>query len=117
MMIAVVGSGGKTSLIKELAAKYRAEGKSVFVTTTTHMFAEEDTLCTDDAASIITCLKQTGYVMAGLAEGEKIKALSHCSRHNICRRRTCLPRCRRHQLLHGRAALCCKDRRGQGLYI
>ena len=84
MMIAVVGSGGKTSLIKELAAKYRAEGKSVFVTTTTHMFAEEDTLCTDDAASIITCLKQTGYVMAGLAEGEKIKALSKETYHAVC---------------------------------
>ena len=29
MIIAVVGSGGKTTLIKKLAEKYRAEGKTV----------------------------------------------------------------------------------------
>ena len=38
MIIAVVGSGGKTTLIKKLAEQYRAQGKKVFVTTTTHMF-------------------------------------------------------------------------------
>ena len=76
MITAVVGSGGKTSLIKELAQTYRAQGKSVFVTTTTHMFLEEDTLCTDDSARIISRLKATGYVMAGLSEGVKIKGLS-----------------------------------------
>ena len=36
MIIAVVGSGGKTTLIKKLAAQHRSEGKTVFVTTTTH---------------------------------------------------------------------------------
>ena len=34
MILAVVGSGGKTSAIKELAQTCRAQGKSVFVTTT-----------------------------------------------------------------------------------
>ena len=38
MIIAVVGSGGKTTLIKQLASRYRREGKTVLVTTTTHMF-------------------------------------------------------------------------------
>ena len=49
MIQAFVGAGGKTSLIRKLARKYRAEGKKVFVTTTTHMFIEEDTILSDDA--------------------------------------------------------------------
>ena len=76
MIIAVVGSGGKTTLIKNLAQTYRAEGKTVLVTTTTHMFIEEDTLLTDDAEVIIRALEERGMVMAGVPEGIKIKALS-----------------------------------------
>ena len=64
-IVAVVGSGGKTTYIREQAKKYRAEGKRVLVTTTTHMFAETDTLFTNDAAEICACLEQTGYCMAG----------------------------------------------------
>ena len=44
MIIAVVGSGGKTTLLKKLAEQYRSQVKTVFVTTTTHMLIEEDTL-------------------------------------------------------------------------
>ena len=76
MIIAVVGSGGKTTLIKSLAKQYRAEGKKVLVTTSTHMFIEEDTLLTDDADVITEALQKNGYVMAGIPEGEKITALS-----------------------------------------
>ena len=63
MIIAVVGAGGKTTLIHKLAVQYRAEGKSVFVTTTTHMFIEENTLLTDDADTIIGELRENGYAM------------------------------------------------------
>lgn len=76
MIITVVGSGGKTTLIKKLAAQYRNVGKTVLVTTTTHMFIEEDTMLTDDADLLIQALKTSGYVMAGIPEGRKIKALS-----------------------------------------
>ena len=76
MIVAVVGSGGKTTLIKNLAQKYRAEGKTVLVTTTTHMFIEEETLLSDDAEVIIRHLEERGMVMAGVPEGNKIKALS-----------------------------------------
>ena len=76
MIIAVVGSGGKTTLIKNLAEQYRREGKAVLVTTTTHMFIEPDTLLTDDPAVILQALQKTGYAMAGIPAGEKIKALS-----------------------------------------
>lgn len=85
MITAVVGSGGKTSLIKEMAQTCRARGKSVFVTTTTHMFMEEETLCTDDAAEIIARLKDTGFAMAGIAEGVKIKALSRETYDAACK--------------------------------
>ena len=68
MIYAIVGAGGKTGLLKEMAARFRQEGKSVFATTTTHMFIEEDTLLTDDAALIIDALRKNGYVFAGVPE-------------------------------------------------
>ena len=75
MIKAIVGSGGKTTLLKTLAQQYRAQGKRVFVTTTTHMFIEEDTLLTDDAPTLIQALKETGYAMAGIPDGIKFNAL------------------------------------------
>lgn len=84
MIIAVVGSGGKTTLIKKLAAQYRSEGKTVLVITTTHMFVEEDILLTDDADTIISVLRETGYAMAGIPEGEKIKGLSRKTYEEVC---------------------------------
>ena len=85
MVKAVVGAGGKTTLIKQLAKEYRQQGKTVFVTTSTHMFIEEDTLLTDDAGIIIRSLEETGYAMAGIPEGEKIKALSRQTYEAVCR--------------------------------
>lgn len=84
MIIAVVGSGGKTTLIKKLASRYRSRGKTVLVTTTTHMFAEADTLLTDDASAILAVLQKNGYAMAGIPEGPKIKALSKETFDAVC---------------------------------
>ena len=84
MIIAVVGSGGKTTLIKKLAQQYRNVGRTVFVTTSTHMFIEPETLLTDDADTIIRTLKETGYVMAGIPEGEKIKPLPPETYDAVC---------------------------------
>ena len=84
MIIAVVGSGGKTTLIKKLASQYLSAGKTVFVTTTTHMFIEKDTLLTDDPDTIIQRLKEKGYAMAGIVEGEKIKSLSLKTYEAVC---------------------------------
>ena len=86
MIISVVGSGGKTTLIKKLAGEYRQAGKRVFVTTTTHMFAEDDTLLTDDADVIIDRLQKTGFAMAGIPEGKKIKALSRETYEKVIRK-------------------------------
>ena len=76
MITAIVGSGGKTTLLKNLAQQYRSQGKTDFVTTSTHMFIEEDTLLTDDAAVIIRALQENGYAMAGIPDDRKFKALS-----------------------------------------
>ena len=84
MIVAVVGSGGKTTLIKKLAARYRSEGKTVLVTTTTHMFIEANTMLTDDADAIIEAIRKTGYAMAGIPEGSKIKALSKETFEAVC---------------------------------
>lgn len=78
MITCVVGSGGKTTLIHNLADSFIKEGKRVLVTTTTHMYIESDTLVTDDATQIIECLNRTGYAFAGAPckESNKISALS-----------------------------------------
>ncbi|MDD7738600.1 MAG: selenium cofactor biosynthesis protein YqeC [Fusicatenibacter sp.] len=75
MIKAVVGSGGKTTLIRNWAKAYVETGRKVFVTTSTHMMIEEDTLLTEDADEIIGELEEKHYVMAGVQEKEKIRAL------------------------------------------
>ena len=85
MIIAIVGSGGKTTLLKDLAARYRRDGKTVFVTTTTHMYIEPDMLLTDDARVIIQALQEQGYAMAGIPCGEKFRGLSPETFDAVCR--------------------------------
>lgn len=63
--IAVVGAGGKTTLIHRLAEEYRRKGASVLVTTTTHMLVESDTDLSCDSFAIREKIKRTGYCMAG----------------------------------------------------
>ena len=84
MIISIVGSGGKTTLLKKLAAQYRSEGKRVFVTTTTHMFLEENMLLTDDPDTIIRALQEDGFAIAGLSDGKKICALSEETYEAVC---------------------------------
>ena len=84
MILAFVGSGGKTTLIKQMAEQFRRQGKSVLVTTTTHMYIEADTLLTDDATVIIEALQKNSFAMAGIPEGEKITALSRQTYDTVC---------------------------------
>ena len=70
MVTAVVGAGGKTTLIRELSARYRAQGKRVLVTTSTHMFREPSTLVDAQAAQIEAALQTEGFAMAGSAAPE-----------------------------------------------
>lgn len=84
MITAIIGAGGKTTLLHSLAKKYIDEGKSVFVTTTTHMLIESDTLLADDSESIKSALQKNGYVMAGIKTGGKIKGLSESTYKEVC---------------------------------
>lgn len=84
MIYAIVGAGGKTGLLKEMAARFRREGKSVFITTTTHMFIEEDTLLTADTPVILDALRRNGYVFAGVPEEPKISALPASVYAEVC---------------------------------
>ncbi|WP_410263845.1 selenium cofactor biosynthesis protein YqeC, partial [Anaerostipes sp.] len=65
MIIAVVGSGGKTTRIHKLAKYYRSLGKKVFVTTTTHMKKEPETVIPTYAKDLLNPLNENGYCMAG----------------------------------------------------
>ena len=85
MIRAIVGAGGKTSLIRKMANEYREQGRKVFVTTSTHMFVEKDTLVTEDVDAILQELESKGYVMAGSACGEKIKALPLEVYEDVCK--------------------------------
>lgn len=85
MVISYVGSGGKTTLIHRHADELRRQGKKVLVTTSTHMFVENDTLLTDDAQMIIHHLNENGYVMAGIPCGEKIGPLSRETYLSVCK--------------------------------
>ena len=71
MIRAVVGAGGKTSLIRAYTEEFRRMGKKVFVTTSTHMFIEEDTLLTDDAAVLLRALEEKGYVIRQASASDK----------------------------------------------
>jgi xanthine dehydrogenase accessory factor len=85
MVIAVVGSGGKTTRIHKLAEEYRNVGKKVLVTTTTHMFMEEDCDLSGNVESIKNALDSCGYCMAGLpAEHEKIQSLPETVYKEVC---------------------------------
>ena len=84
MVIAIVGSGGKTTILKQMAETYRSQGKKLFITTTTHMYIEKDTTLSDDASIIIHKLESDGYVMAGIPEGEKIAPLSIKTYNTVC---------------------------------
>ena len=85
MIIAIVGSGGKTTLLKKLAEAYRCQGKRVFVTTTTHMFLEEGMVLSDDPAVILSALAETSCVVAGIPMGNKIGALTEKTFEAVCR--------------------------------
>ena len=87
MVKAVVGSGGKTTLIHAMAQKYVSQGKKVFVTTSTHMYIEEDTLLTDNPDVITAKLEKDGYAIAGVVEpkdSRKIKALTEDTYTKVC---------------------------------
>lgn len=87
MIKAVAGSGGKTTLVHSMAQEYLSAGKKVFVTTSTHMYTEKDTIISDNADEIIAQMDRNGYVMAGTQsakDSRKITALSAETYKKVC---------------------------------
>ena len=74
-VIAVVGGGGKTSLIFRLMEEFVADGKKVIVTTTTHMAYEPDRPFAEDGDTDKICdqLKNFGYTVAAGLDRSKGK--------------------------------------------
>ena len=71
-VIAVVGGGGKTSLIFRLTDELLARGKKVIITTTTHMAGESELpfVRGGDACGVKETLEREGYVIAAEYEEE-----------------------------------------------
>lgn len=76
MIRAFAGAGGKTGMIKEYAQRFKNEGKTVLICTSTRMYIEDDTVISDDADVIIEGLESRRILMAGTDCGEKIGPLS-----------------------------------------
>ena len=65
-VIAVTGSGGKTTRIHQLTSHFLKAGKKVLVTTTTHMLVEEGCDLSGNVESIRRKIEDCGYCIAGL---------------------------------------------------
>lgn len=76
-VISIVGAGGKTTFIKQLAAEYKADHIPVIVTTTTHMRIERKPwfLVEPSLVKMAEMLEREGMVWIGLPDkGQKMKA-------------------------------------------
>lgn len=67
MIISIVGAGGKTSIMYQLADELENMGKSVIVTTTTHIFcpANQRVLIANIAAEVEKVFSQKGILVTG----------------------------------------------------
>ena len=72
MIISVIGSGGKTTKIKQLKDQYLKEGKSVLMTTSTHMKIEEKTLV-DPSYEEIKLKSMATYMQVAKPKIKKLK--------------------------------------------
>ena len=84
MIISIIGSGGKTTLVKQMANTFQSQEKKVLVTTSTHMFIEPQALLTDDTNEIIHRLQTDNYVIAGRKHDKKMAALSQETYDTVC---------------------------------
>ncbi len=72
-IIAIVGAGGKTTLLHRLIKKYYKEGKKVLATTTTHMKYEDEMVISGKIEDIKAQLDTKGWCLAGTYNEKKGK--------------------------------------------
>lgn len=75
MIISIVGAGGKTTKMYALKDQYVKEGKSVLMTTSTHMLIEEHTLVNQSVDVIKSHIEQFGWAHAGCLLDHKLGPL------------------------------------------
>ena len=80
-VIAIVGAGGKTSRIKNLTREYVQQGKSVLVTTTTHMGLEPDMVLFENLEDI----RKLPHVFDMHYEDQLLTVRCTGARHNLIR--------------------------------
>ncbi len=85
-VIAVVGAGGKTSLLRRLAGEAREEKKKVLVMTTTHMLRPSQYgIFSEDYDKVKKALATEGLAVVGIpAENNKIKFLGGDFYERVC---------------------------------
>ena len=88
--IAAVGAGGKTSLLRALAAEYRMQGRKPVVTTTTHILKEDSPAFIEspDMEELTDILEREGWVFTG---GKADKGRAGILPENILRQVLGLP--------------------------
>lgn len=88
--IAAVGAGGKTSLLRALAAEYRMQGRKPVVTTTTHILKEDSPAFIENPAmeELTDILEREGWVFTG---GKADKGRAGILPENILRQVLGLP--------------------------
>ena len=77
-VITLVGGGGKTSLMYALAHQARAQGRTVIVTTSTHIMPHPGIFLTDspDPATLAACVKEHGIITLGtMARADKLSGV------------------------------------------
>lgn len=85
LVIAFAGAGGKTTTIHEYAEAFRKEGRRVFITTSTNMAVEEDTMVDASREAMARQLTETGYLFAGrLKQPGKLMELEQDDYKYLC---------------------------------
>lgn len=73
--IALVGAGGKTTLLFQLARELQQSGKRVLLTTTTHIWRPSGVFVTETADEPLgEVLREQGIAVLGRADGDKLGA-------------------------------------------
>lgn len=76
-VIALVGAGGKSTLLYELAEQFCRRGKKTAVTTTTHIFRPDHCVCCQSLQECRSCWDRQEYAVWGTdCENGKLDALS-----------------------------------------
>ncbi len=76
LIVSLVGGGGKTTIMYELASYFARKGKRVIATTTTHIFIPQEKIWAKNMKEVRALWKAGGFAVVGRPSGqEKLKVL------------------------------------------